>query len=231
MSMASVHHVLQKSQSKGSARTLALTVAIHANDCCGVAWPSDTTLRHEVNVSRQRIHELKNMVEDAGELLIIERPGTTNLYFVAVHGKPLGPQGEYLTSKLGTHQPGCPLRDPALRRRYERQVTGQREERPEAVSERVDPPVDSAAVAGRGVSDPPDPQRSEIPDGGCQKSLTQKTRENKREKKEPPAAPFSLSLQDGADAPERYFISPEIVEKFGLRYTTDNWPPRRREKD
>jgi hypothetical protein len=83
MSMAIVQHVWQKSQSQGSARTLLLTLAIHANDCCGVAWVSDTTLRHEVNISRQRIHELKNQLEDMGELVIRERPGYTNLYFVA----------------------------------------------------------------------------------------------------------------------------------------------------
>jgi hypothetical protein len=75
-----VPHVWQKSQTRGSARTLLLTLAIHANDCCGVAWASDTTLHHEVNVSRQRIHELKNALEDAGELVTVERPGFTNLY-------------------------------------------------------------------------------------------------------------------------------------------------------
>ena len=63
MSMTIVCHVLDKSQAKGSARTLLLTLAIHANGCCGVAWPSDTTLCHEVNVSRQRIHELKNTLK------------------------------------------------------------------------------------------------------------------------------------------------------------------------
>jgi hypothetical protein len=78
-----------------------LTLAIHANDCRGVAWASDKTLYHEVNVSRQRIHELKNAVENAGELVIVERPGSTNLDFPAFHGRPLGPQGEYQTIKRG----------------------------------------------------------------------------------------------------------------------------------
>jgi hypothetical protein len=120
MSMAIVHHIWQKSQTRGSARTLILTLAIHANDCCGVAWVSDTTLRGEVNVSRQRIHELKNTVEDAGELVILERPGTTNLYFVAAHGQPLGPQGDHQTTKRGQHMLGCPLRDPVLRQQCAR---------------------------------------------------------------------------------------------------------------
>jgi hypothetical protein len=84
-----------------------LNLAIYANDCCGVAWPADATLHHDVNVSRQRIHELKNALEAMGELVIVERPGTTNLYFVAWHGKPLG----------GTSQdddPRCPLRNSRL---------------------------------------------------------------------------------------------------------------------
>jgi hypothetical protein len=44
MSLSIVHHVREKSQSKGSARTLLLNLAIYANDCCGVAWPADATL-------------------------------------------------------------------------------------------------------------------------------------------------------------------------------------------
>jgi hypothetical protein len=66
MSMSIVHHVREKSQAKGSARTLLLNLAIYANDCCGVAWPADATLYHDVNVSRQRIHELKNALERTG---------------------------------------------------------------------------------------------------------------------------------------------------------------------
>jgi hypothetical protein len=110
MSIPIVQHVWQKSQTQGSARTLLLTLAIHANDCCGVAWVSDTTLRHEVNVSRQRIHELKNAVKAAGELIIIERPGYTNLYFVAWQGQQVGGQGSYCAAAGSTHEPGCPLR-------------------------------------------------------------------------------------------------------------------------
>jgi len=72
MSMFIVHHVPEKSQSKGSTRTLLLNLATYANDCCGVAWPSDTTLFHDVHVSRQRIHELKNALEWLSELVILE---------------------------------------------------------------------------------------------------------------------------------------------------------------
>jgi len=199
MSITIVHHAWQKSQTHSSARTLLLSLAIHANDCCGVAWVSDTTLRHEVNVSRQRIHELKNTVEDAGELVILERPGTTNLYFVAMHGQPLGPQGEYQTTKRGQHMPGCPLRDPALRQRCARLLVRRD---PEAVddelgevSELSDPPMHDVADAHEGVSEDPDPQMSDRSNRGGQNVLTQKTRENEREKQWRRRRPvFSLSL-------------------------------------
>jgi hypothetical protein len=52
-----------------------------------------------------------------------------------------------------------------------------------------------------------------------------------RKTKAAPAAPCSLSGQDGAAAPARVDISPEVMRKFGLRYGLDEWPPRRREKD
>jgi hypothetical protein len=227
MSMTSVHHVLQKSQSQGSARTLVLTVAIHANDCCGVAWPSDTTLRHEVNVSRQRIHEVKNKVEAAGELLIIERPGTTNLYFIADKGKPVGLTLEMLLDPEQKHEAYCPLRNPAEALRVARllfetpapqpgepaasppdassispelmQKFGIRhntdnwppKRQPKEAADNT-PPVDNTPAETKGVSDPPDPQVSDIPDTPRQESLTQKTIENKREKKEAPTAPVSL---------------------------------------
>jgi hypothetical protein len=110
MSMTIVTHVREKSNTRGSARTLLLNLAIYANDCCGVAWPSDATLYHETNVSRQRIHELKNTLERTGELAILERPGNTNLYFVAWQGKPLGGTS---AEDPAQHEPRCPLRDPA----------------------------------------------------------------------------------------------------------------------
>ena len=52
-----------------------------------------------------------------------------------------------------------------------------------------------------------------------------------REKKGAPVAPVSLSPQEDADIHDRSSISPEVARKFGLRYNTDEWPPRRREKD
>jgi hypothetical protein len=175
MSISSVHHVREKSQSKGSARTLLLNLAIYANECCGVAWPADATLYHDVNVSRQRIHELKNALERTGELVIVERPGSTNLYWVAWQGQPLG--GTFRDT--GQHDPRCPLRRPHLA------ASGTSLEGDDGLthdggegSEIPDPPEDHTPDTHGGVSDPPDPQGSEISAPPCQRSLTQKTREN-----------------------------------------------------
>jgi len=173
--MSIVHHVREKSQAKGSARTLLLNLAIYANDCCGVAWPADATLYHDVNVSRQRIHELKNALERTGELVIVERPGATNLYLVAWQGQPLGG-----TSRdTGQHDPRCPVRRPHL------VASGAALEGDDGLthdvgegSEFSDLREDYAPEAGGGMSDAPDPQGSEISDGGGQTSLTHKTREN-----------------------------------------------------
>ena len=163
MSMTIVHHVREKSQAKGSARTLLLDLALYANDCCGVAWPVDATLYHDVNVSRQRIHELKNALERTGELVIVERPGSTNLYFVAWQGQPLGGT----CRDTGQHDPRCPLRRPHLA------ASGAHlgvDHRPtpdvEEESEISDPPVDNSPTVSRGVSEFPDPQGSEISDRG-----------------------------------------------------------------
>jgi hypothetical protein len=51
-----------------------------------------------------------------------------------------------------------------------------------------------------------------------------------REKKGAPLAPFSLSSHEDMDMPGSS-ISPEVARKFGIRYTTDEWPPQRREQD
>jgi hypothetical protein len=48
-----------------------------------------------------------------------------------------------------------------------------------------------------------------------------------REKKGAPLAPFSLSPQDGAHAPDGFTISPEVMRKLGLRYNVSDWPPLR----
>jgi hypothetical protein len=55
------------------------------------------------------------------------------------------------------------------------------------------------------------------------KVLTTKEREDKAHQ------PVSLSPHHGADAPEDVTISPEVMRKFNLRYSTEDWPPRRQE--
>jgi hypothetical protein len=161
MSMSIVHHVREKSQAKGSARTLLLNLAIYANDCCGVAWPSDTTLFHDVNVSRQRIHELKNALEAMGALVIVERPGSTNLYLVAWQGQPLGG-----TSRdAGQHDLRCPVRHPHLAASGTAlEGDGCPTHDGGEESDISDSREDYAPDAGGGASDPPDPQGSEISD-------------------------------------------------------------------
>jgi hypothetical protein len=188
--MSIVHHVREKSQAKGSARTLLLNLAIYANDCCGVAWPADATLYHDINVSRQRIHEVKNALERTGELVIVERPGSTNLYLVAWQGQPLGG-----TSRdTGQHDPRCPMRHPRL-------VPCARIEADDCPthgvgegSEISDPLEDHALDTHWEGSDPPDPQGSEISAGGGQNSLTHKTRKNHYENTGAPAIAIAQRL-------------------------------------
>jgi hypothetical protein len=230
MSMPIVHHVLEKSQTQGSARTLLTVLAIHANDCCGVAWPSEPTLTHEVNISLQRLHELKQVLPDTGELVMVRRPGKRTLYFVAWHGRPYGPQGEYLTTKRGQHQPGCPLR-------YH--------------------PVDPSTYSSShdpvgGPTDHPVDQSTDTPQARLRRQ------QGKREKnKNKTFSPSPLSAADAAqadastpasahiggspeagretappapqhDTPAAPAISPAVLVKFGLRYGVEDWPPPRR---
>ena len=50
-----------------------------------------------------------------------------------------------------------------------------------------------------------------------------------KEGKDKEEQPASLSREDGADAPTDETISPEVMRKFNLRYSTEDWPPRRQE--
>jgi hypothetical protein len=50
-----------------------------------------------------------------------------------------------------------------------------------------------------------------------------------KERKDKADFPVSPSPQDGAAAPEDGTISPEVMRKFGLRYSTEDWPPRRQQ--
>ena len=48
-----------------------------------------------------------------------------------------------------------------------------------------------------------------------------------KERKDKEAQPVSLSREDDADAPKDVTISPEVMRKFNLRYSTEDWPPQR----
>jgi hypothetical protein len=52
-----------------------------------------------------------------------------------------------------------------------------------------------------------------------------------KERKDKEAQPVSLSREDGTAALEDVTISPEVMRKFNLRYTVENWPPPRCEKE
>jgi hypothetical protein len=49
-----------------------------------------------------------------------------------------------------------------------------------------------------------------------------------KERKEKDEPPVSLSPHNDANASERVEISPEVMRKFGLHYSTEDWPPPRR---
>jgi hypothetical protein len=77
---------------------------------------------------------------------------------------------------------------------------------------------------------PPEPEKvkSETPNTveSLEKTADKVVENKEREKKEAPAAPFSLSPQDRADAlDEDVTISPEVMRKFNLRYNVSDWPP------
>jgi hypothetical protein len=202
MSIPIVHHVREKSQSKGSARTLLLNLALYANDCCGVAWPSDATLYQDVNVSRQRIHELKNRLEDQGELVIVERPGATNLYCVAWQGKPLGGTAR----DTGHHDPCCPLRHP----HRTAQATAPGANAPTTPEAREGSEIPDPLVTP-GVSDAPDPQGSDVSDGGCQKVLTQKQEKTREKSPGRLRRLMAVAPRPGADAPRELTPPPPCV--------------------
>jgi hypothetical protein len=50
-----------------------------------------------------------------------------------------------------------------------------------------------------------------------------------KERKDKEAPPVSLSSHNGADAPKDVTISPDVMRKFNLRYSIEDWPPRRQE--
>jgi hypothetical protein len=81
---------------------------------------------------------------------------------------------------------------------------------------------------------PPGPEKVKSEPPNSLKSFhispTKDLKTKEREKKGAPPAPVFLSLHEDTDMPSSS-ISSEVARKFGLRYTVEDWPPHRREKD
>jgi hypothetical protein len=89
--------------------------------------------------------------------VIVERPGATNLYFVAWQGKPLGGTSH----DIGHHDPRCPLRHPRLAA----QCASRGADGPTAPDKQEGSEIPDTLTMQEG-SGPSDPQGSEISDGG-----------------------------------------------------------------
>jgi hypothetical protein len=76
---------------------------------------------------------------------------------------------------------------------------------------------------------PPEPEKVKSEPRNILESLTNTAHKvvDTKERKDKEAQAVSLSREDGADAPKAVTISPEVMRKFNLRYSTEDWPPRR----
>jgi len=109
MSLTILPQVLDKSQAKGSTRTLMAVIGYHANECCGLAWPSNATLQRELNLSERNTHYQVWRGQELGELVVHPGAGPKgrNLYQVRLSGVLMGaPSREAAHGR--THAPGCP---------------------------------------------------------------------------------------------------------------------------
>ncbi len=77
---------------------------------------------------------------------------------------------------------------------------------------------------------PPEPEKVKSEPAKCLESLANAIDKvvNTKERKEKAPQPCPPSSENGADAPECCAISPEVMRKFGLHYSTEEWPPPRR---
>jgi hypothetical protein len=97
---------------------------------------------------------------------------------------------------------------------------------PKKVKSQTPPPAEKVKFPT-----PPDPEKVKSQPAKPLESLTKAVAKvvDTKERKDKEAQAVSLSPHDGADAPERLNISPEVARKFNLRYNIEDWPPRRRE--
>jgi hypothetical protein len=75
---------------------------------------------------------------------------------------------------------------------------------------------------------PPEPEKVKSQPGNTLESLADVVAKvvTTKEREDKGAQPVSLSREDGADAPKEMTISPEVMRKFNLHYSTEDWPPR-----
>jgi hypothetical protein len=205
MSMPIVDHVCDKSQTQSSARTLLVILALHANDCCGLAWPAIETLRRKVNVSERQLHYDVKILRKVGAIQVVPGAGPhgTNLYRVVAPGiEPGAPDI--------AHVKGCRWRE------YLAALAGEAGVQPPAPG--GDHP---GAMDCTGGVQP-------IAEQGCNglHPKTMKTREKnfaRTREEETRASPAGASLPTT--------ISAVLMEKFGLRYDHTTWPPPRQGRD
>jgi hypothetical protein len=76
---------------------------------------------------------------------------------------------------------------------------------------------------------PPEPEKVKSQAAKSLESLAEAVAKvvTTKERKDKEAQPVSLSPHNGADAPEDVTISLEVMRKFNLRYSTEEWPPPR----
>ena len=81
MSIHCLNRVWDHSNQKGSALLLLLAIADYADEN-GFAFPGLAALAARIRMSRRQTMRLLARLEEAGELLVLHRPGRGNLYVV-----------------------------------------------------------------------------------------------------------------------------------------------------
>ncbi len=83
MSIKVMSHIWEKSKQRGSALLMLLAIADNANDQ-GEAWPSVETLAKKTRMSERNAQYIIRKLEEAKELAVQERDGSSSLYTIPV---------------------------------------------------------------------------------------------------------------------------------------------------
>ena len=75
-----MREVWDYSRTRGSARLMMLALADNANDETRETFPSLTYLARKCNCSYRQARFLITRCEELGELVVLERPGTSSIY-------------------------------------------------------------------------------------------------------------------------------------------------------